>query len=96
MYFVCVSYLDEKIKYVQTKNCLRVSDKVGLKPVPSALQTSHNSEISLGASFDMILSIKRIKKGPDQFVWMCELVFTVVCKTGAHFFLLKQQMHRVG
>ena len=40
-----------------------VSDQVILKPASSATETSHNREISLVASYNTILSNKRITKG---------------------------------
>ena len=44
------------------KPVFRVSEKARLKPVSSAIETSENSEKSLVASLDMILSKKRITK----------------------------------
>ena len=45
-----------------TKPVFVVSDKVTFKPACSATNTSKNSEISLVATFDMILSNRQIKK----------------------------------
>ena len=45
-----------------SKTCVRVSDKVRLKPVSSATETSKNIDILLVASLDMILSSKEITK----------------------------------
>ena len=45
---------------IARKHVFGVSEKARLKPVSSATQTSWNSEISLVASFDMILSNKQI------------------------------------
>ena len=45
------------------KPVIGVTDKVTLKPVCSATQTSDKIEISLAASLDMILLDKRITKG---------------------------------
>ena len=44
------------------KSCLKVSDKARLKPVSSVTETKYNSEISLVASFDIMLFNKRIKR----------------------------------
>ena len=43
-----------------TKPIFRVSDEVKQKPACSATETNTNNEISLVASFEMILSDKRI------------------------------------
>ena len=45
-----------------TKPVFMVSDKVRLKPVSSAMETSSKIEISLEASLDMILCNKGITK----------------------------------
>ena len=45
-----------------TKPVFGVSDKVRFIPVSSATGTSYKIEISLAASFDMVLSKKRITK----------------------------------
>ena len=45
-----------------TKPVLRVSDKTRLKSISSATETSKKMEISTEASFDIVLSKKRITK----------------------------------
>ena len=66
-----------------TKSVFGVSDKVRLKSVSSATETSQNIEISpvnfTGTSLHMILSKKRIKKGADQ---SAPLLLTTPPKTG--------------
>ena len=52
-----------------TKPVFRVSDEVKQKPPCSATVTSKNNEISLVASFEMILSDKRIT---EALIRLCE------------------------
>ena len=58
-----------------------VSDKARLKPVFSAIKTSLNSEISLVASLDMILSKKQITKALIRLL-VCACVVSKPRKTG--------------
>ena len=66
---------------VVTKSVFGVSDKVRLKPVFSATETSLKIEISFIASLDMILSNKRITKAGIRSL-VCTLVFHKPPKTG--------------
>ena len=52
-----------------TKPVFRVIDEVKQKPACSATESSKNNEISLVASFEMILSDKRIT---EVLIRLCE------------------------
>ena len=64
-----------------TKPVFRVSDKIIPKQAFSATETRQNSEISVGASFNMILfNIKVNSKDADQTARMRKLVCAFVVR----------------
>ena len=84
---------------VARKPVFGVSDKVRLKPVPTATETSQKIEISLAASLNLCIP-KANNKGADQTARMRRLVcvfivhkssktgflaLRAICKRGLHY-----------
>ena len=70
-----------------TKPVLGVSNKARLKPVFSAAETSLKNEILFVASLDMIISKKRITKGPSVCADAQAGLHLVVCTPRRQGFL---------